>query len=206
LAWSNCFSSNNPSGFLTRSLLCYHVDMPNLPGAFSDSFEMLGDAVKQAGSQLVQVPKDILETGAKQVKGQTASDTATQKSGDQGIEQPITPAIQGQKKVVAGQKLGRPSLTLEQQLELKAREDKQRSMARYRQIQEEIQRYRAKKTQETPAYIAGKPGMPKDEAERVAMWQQQEEQKKAEKKEKILLPGQQGGTKGVGERLKGVSG
>lgn len=180
--------------------------MPNLPGVFSDSFEKLGDTAKHVGSQLTQVPKDILETGAQQVKGQTTGDPGNQKTEDQGIEQPAGTATQGY-KITGGQKQGQRQLTPEQQLELKARENRQKSMIRYRQILEEIQRYRAKKTQEMPAYIAGKPGMPKDEEERVAMWQQQEEQQKAEeKKKKIFLPGQQGGIKGVGERLKGVSG
>ena len=180
--------------------------MPNLPGVFSDSFETLGDVAKQVGSQLAQVPKDILETGAQQVKGQTGSDTAGQKTEDQGIEQPVGIATQGQ-KIASGKKQGQPQLTPEQQLELKARENRQKSMIRYRQILEEIQRYRKKKAEEMPAYISGRPGAPKDEEEKLALWKQQEEQKKEEeKKKKILLPGQQGGTKGVGERLKGVSG
>jgi len=95
-------------------------------------------------------------------------------------------------------------LTPEQQLEARKRQDDQKSRIRYEQIMKALQIYRQQKAQETPAYLRGKAGAPKNKEEEMEMWKKQEEEKK--KKEPIVLPGQQGAMRGVGERLQGIVG
>lgn len=180
--------------------------MASLPGAFSDSFEKLSDTAKQTGKQLRQVPKDLLETGAQQVKGQTTDDNKNQ-GGEQGIEQVPTGTTQGQRPGKINKQQARQQLTPQQLLALQEKENKEKSMAMYRRIQEELDKLRKKESQETPAYIAGKPGAAKDKEEELALWKKEEERKKKEKKEKkISLPGLKGGPKGAGERLKHKTG
>ena len=151
--------------------------MSPVPGIVTDVFGELGETGKQTARQAVKLPGNLFETGGKQVKGAPASNSSDDKQ-----------------------------LTSQQELELKKKRDQEKSRARYRQILDEMQRYRQNQAKETPAYIAGKPGAPKDREEEVDLWQEQKDEEEKEKKRQVVkLPGQ-GGTKGTGERLKGVSG
>ncbi|OGD62848.1 hypothetical protein A2160_05685 [Candidatus Beckwithbacteria bacterium RBG_13_42_9] len=166
--------------------------MSPLPGAFSDSFEELGDTVKQAGQQMAQLPKDLFETATQQVKGQPVQDKSGQ---DSGME----------RTVLGSNQSSQPQLTPEQKLEIKKREADRQSSIRYERILEALKLFRQNKVQETPAYLRGKPGAAENKEEEMEMWKKQEEEKK-KKQGPVVLPGQQGGVKGVGERLQGVVG
>jgi len=177
--------------------------MSPVPGIAADVFGELGKTGKKVARQTVKLPIDLFETGGKQVKGTSVND-----GGDglgEGIERTVASSASdtNPKKLADQQK---EKLSAKQQLELKKKEDTQKSRARYRQILNEIQRYRQNKAEETPAYEAGKPGAPKDKEEEMDLWQEQRDKEEKEKKKKVVkLPGQ-GGTKGTGERLKGITG
>ena len=165
--------------------------MSPVPGIAADVFGELGKTAKQTGKQAVKLPVDFFETGGRQVKG-----TPVNNDGDglgEGIEKTVASSAS--------------DTNPRKQLELKKQEDMQKSRTRYSQILNELQKYRQNKAEETPAHIAGKPGAPKDEEEEVELWQEQRDKEEEEKKNQLVrLPGQQGGAKGTGERLKGISG
>jgi len=178
--------------------------MSPVPGIVADVFGELGKTAKQTGKQAVKLPVDFFETGGRQVKGTPVND-----GGDglgSGIEKTVASSASdtNPKKLTDQQK---EKLSAKQQLELKKQEDRQKSRARYSQILNELQRYRQNKAEETPAYEAGKPGAPKDKKEEIGLWQEQRDKEEDEKKNQLVrLPGQQGGAKGTGERLKGITG
>jgi len=152
--------------------------MSPVPRIVADVFGELAETGNQTAQRVVKLPVDFFETGGKQIKGASANDSGDDKQS-----------------------------TAQQELELKKQEDMQKSRARYRQILNELQKYRQNKAEETPTCIAGKPGAPKDKKEEIGLWQEQRDKEEDEKKNQLVrLPGQQGGAKGTGERLKGITG
>ena len=168
----------------------------------SDTFEQLKDTAKQTKSQLTKVPKDLWETGSAQVKGQKSD--KGDGDAETGIEQLLTGAGGGKPTKKSGAKSD-SQLNPQQELKLRAEEERRKSMARYQQIVAELKKYRQQKAQETPAYVAGKPGAPRDKVEEVELWKKQEAEKEKKKKE-VILPGKKHLPGGTQERVKKITG
>lgn len=190
--------------------------MPKKYGLFSDVFEQVGSTAKQTGSQIASMPKGIASTAVSQIFGKAKNNSIPKKNiddknlprSDDGIEK-ISSALgknQPSKSALNNPTSNAP-FTEEQQLEVKKRQARIKAREAYKKIQEEIEKIIAEKRQKIPAYIAGQPGSPDTQQEKVDMIEKQRrEAEEAGKKRKISLPGMRGGSKGVGERLKGVSG
>lgn len=167
-------------------------------GIVSDVFGQLGKTAKKTGRQAAKMSGDLFETGARQIKGGGGNGDKGQ---DLGTEKMTSKTGRAD---LSGQQ---DNLKAKQELELKEKQDREKSMARYKQIMDELQKYRQKKAQETPEYLAGKAGTPRTKKEEIELWQKQEKEEKEKKKQAVIkLPGQQGAIRGAGERLRGITG
>jgi len=141
----------------------------------ADTFETLGKVVQSTGQQAVSDVKKMGEEAALEL----------------GIKPPTQGGTDDNQKVDQAK---------EEQIEKMAAVSKQKSLARYKQIQEEIRQIEQKRKRETPKQVSGKPGF--DEGKAV---KQLETGKPAEDKKKLPpLPAQRASKKA--EVFRGVSG
>lgn len=137
----------------------------------ADVFETLGGVAKSAGQQIVSNTKKAGEDIVEQL----------------GITQTSASPADEQKK--------EPT---EEQLEKMRRASREKTVARYTEIQAQIKAIQKKKAKEIPEQVAGKPGFSEEKAVK------QLEEKKEEKKKLPPLPVRRESQKA--ERFRGVSG
>ncbi len=144
-------------------------------GVAADVFETLGGIVKGTGQQAV--------SDAKKMGEETAIEL--------GLKTPAQGAADDSKK---------QDQAKEEQIKKMGEAAKQKSTARYKQIQEEIKRLQEKRKQEIPKQVSGKPGF--DEGKMV----KQLETGKPEGEKKKLPPVNVQRERTKAERFRGVSG
>jgi len=138
-----------------------------------------------------QLFRGIVKTAKKQITGSSddkeEKGTAKQTSDDQNTGKEYFKQLMGQTQKMTPQQLVQAKQQDQTQAAQKASQIKQH-IQRYQQQVQELQAYRAKKAQEMPAYIAGRPGQartPEDQAKKMAELKKEEEKQKKKKK---LLP------------------
>jgi hypothetical protein len=168
-----------------------------------ETFEVLQSTAKTAG----QIPGQMADEAKKHFVG--GADQGGLEQQQQAGKTQTTPGSQTGSPKEIGVK--RPSV-LQQRDDLKKRSalvDVRQKIARYQQLQQQIQMVRKKKEEEVPAYVAGKPGEVRTVKEREAQLKEieakKEEEGKRKKKEELLSPAAKA-KMGTKERVKVVAG